>query len=293
MIFTPLSSPLIICINPNSFQKIELLTDHFIIEFSINLKFTNIKRKRITYRDFKSIDLPRFVNNIKTEISSSTSLCPVLLNSTLLNIINIHAPTKTTLITDRPFSPWFSHELFIFKKSVRKFEKKFLKNPSTETKLALSLARKNYKSTISRSKSIYYNKKIALISSNPRKLFKIANKILSPPDEKILPILPSTSNFQLCSLFEKFFKHKIASINNIICASTQPILNPTIYITHHIDSLSTFTIPSLYEVNDLLMKSHCTSPTDPLPLSLYHKLSPLLSVRKTTGDKVGQRGFNR
>ena len=277
IIFTPLSSPLIRCINPNSFQKIELLTDHFIIEFSINLKFTNIKRKRITYRDVKSIDLPRFVNNIKTEISSSTSLCPVLLNSILLNIINIHAPTKTTLITDRPFSPWFSHELFIFKKSVRKFEKKFLKNPSTETKLALSLARKNYKSTISRSKSIYYNKKIALISSNPRKLFKIANKILSPPDEKILPILPNTSNFQLCSLFEKFFKHKIASINNIICASTQPILNPTIYITHHIDSLSTFTIPSLYEVNDLLMKSHCTSPTDPLPLSLYHKLSPLFS----------------
>ena len=219
-------------INPNSFQKIELLTDHFIIEFSINLKFTKIKRKHITYRDFKSIDLPRFVNNITTEIS--TSLCPVLLNSTLLNIINIHAPTKTILITDRPFSPWFSHELFIFKKSVRKFEKKFLKNPSTETKLALSLARKNYKSTISRSKSIYYNKNIALISSNPCKLFKIANKILSPPDEKILPILPNTSNFQLCSLFEKFFKHKIASINNIICASTRPILNPIIYITHHL-----------------------------------------------------------
>ena len=128
--------------NPNSFQQIELLKDHFIIEFSINLKFTKIKRKCITYRDFKSIDLTRFVNNIKTEISYLTSLCPILVNSTLLNIINIHAPTKTTLIIDRPFSPWFSHELFIYKKSVRKFEKKCLKNPSTETKLALSIARK-------------------------------------------------------------------------------------------------------------------------------------------------------
>ena len=115
-----------------------------------------------------------------------------------------------------------------------------------------------------------------MISSNPPKLFKIANQILSP-DEKILPILPNTSNVQLCSLFEKFFKHKIASINNIICASTQSILNPTIYITIHIYSLSTFTIPSLYEVNNLLMKSHCTSHTDPLPLSLYHKLSHLFS----------------
>ena len=192
--------------------------DHYIVEFFINLKFTKIKRKRITCRDFKSIDLPRFVSNIKTEISSPTSLCPVLLNSILLNIINIHAPTKTTLITDRPFSHWFSHDLFIFKKSVRKFEKKFLKNLSTETKLALSLARKKYKSTISRSKSIYYNKKIALISSDPRKLFKMANKILSLPDEKILPILPNTTNFQLCSIFDKFLKDKIASIN-IICAT--------------------------------------------------------------------------
>ena len=140
-----------------------------------------------------SIDLPRFVSNIKTEISSPTSLCSVLLNSILLNIINIHAPTKTTLITDRPYSPWLSHKLFIFK-SVRKFEKKFLKNPSTETKLDLSLARKNDKSIISRSKSIYYNKKIALITSDPHKLFKMANKIISPADEKILPISPNTSN---------------------------------------------------------------------------------------------------
>ena len=206
-------------------------------------RIKRIKRKHITYRDCKSIGLPKCVNNIKTEISYSTSLCPVLLNSTHLNIMNIHAPTKTTLITDHTFSLWFSHEMFIFKKSVRKFEKKFLKNPSTETKLALSLARKNYKCTISRSKSIYYNKQIALISSDPRKLFKIANKILSPTDKKILPILPNSSNFQLCSLFEKFFENKIASINNIICASTPSIFNPTIYITHHIDSLSTLTIP--------------------------------------------------
>ena len=61
MIFTPLSSPIVRCINPKSFQQIELLTDHFIIEFYINLNFKKIKRKRITYRDLKSIDLPRFV----------------------------------------------------------------------------------------------------------------------------------------------------------------------------------------------------------------------------------------
>ena len=62
-----------------------------------------------------------------------------------------------------------------------------------------------------------------------------------------------------------------------MCASTPSILNPTISTTHYIDSLSTLTIPSLYEVNYLLMKSHCTSPTDPLSLSLYNTLSHLFS----------------
>ena len=48
-------------------------------------------------------------------------------------------------------------------------------------------------------------------------------------------------------------------------------------IAHPIDSISILTIPSIYEVNDQLMKSHSTSPTEPLPISLYHKFSPLFS----------------
>ena len=82
--------------------------------------------------------MPIFVSNIKTAISSHTAFYPELLNSVLQNIINIYVPTKTTLINNRPFSPWFSHELYILKKSIRKFEKQFLKYPFTETKLALS-----------------------------------------------------------------------------------------------------------------------------------------------------------
>ena len=69
----------------------------------------------------------------------------------------------------------------------------------------------------------------------------------------------------------------MTSINNIIYATAPSILNPTISITHPIDSLSIFSIPSLYEVTDLLIKSHCTSLTDLLPISLYHTLSPLFS----------------
>ena len=38
-----------------------------------------------------------------------------------------------------------------------------------------------------------------MISSDPQQLFKMKNKILSPPDEKILPILPNTSHFHMLS----------------------------------------------------------------------------------------------
>ena len=70
------------------------------------------------------------------------------------------------------------------------------------------------------------------------------NKILSPPDEKILPILSNTLNFQLCYIFEKLFENKIASIiHTIIGASTPSILNLIIYITHPIDSLNYINYP--------------------------------------------------
>ena len=104
MIFTTLSSHHIKYVIPNSFYQIELITDHCIVEFSINIKFTNIK----------------------FAIHYLTSTCPVMLNSVFKNI-NINVPTKTILINDLPFYPWKSHEIVILKKGVCKFEKKCLK----------------------------------------------------------------------------------------------------------------------------------------------------------------------
>ena len=52
----------------------------------------------------------------------------------------------------------------------------------------------------------------------------------------------------------------MSNINNNICVSTPYILNPNIYITHPIESLSIFTLPLLYEVNDLSMKYYCIVP---------------------------------
>ena len=83
-----------------------------------------------------------------------------------------------------PFLSLVLSRLFIYTESVSKFENKFLKNHSTETKLALS-----------HSKSINYNKNMVLISYDSRKVFKIVNKIL--------PILTNTLHFKLCYLFKK------------------------------------------------------------------------------------------
>ena len=78
--------------------------------------------------------------------------------------------------------------------------------------MIVSIDRQNYKSTISSSKFIYYNTKIDLKFSGPRILFKIEDIITSPPDEKIIPILPNNSNFKLGYLFEKSCHNKIAKI---------------------------------------------------------------------------------
>ena len=54
------------------------------------------------------------------------------------------------------------------------------------------------------------------------------------------------------------------------------ILNHISSIAHTIDLLSIFTIPSLYEVNYTIMTYYSTFPI-PLPIALYHTVSPLCS----------------
>ena len=70
--------------------------------------------------------------------------------------------------------------------------------------------------------------------------------MLSPPDEKSSPFYRIRQIFNYALFLKKYFENKIANINNIIYASTPSILNPTISIAHHIDSLSLLTIISIY-----------------------------------------------
>ena len=86
---------------------------------------------------------------------------------------------------------------------------------------------------------------MALTYSDPRKLFKWQIK-LSLLQIKNLPHFTEHVNFQLWSIFYKFFENKITSVNIMIRTSTPPIYNSTTYITHPIDSLSLLTISSPY-----------------------------------------------
>ena len=64
-----------------------------------------------------------------------------------------------------------------------------------------------------------------------------------------------------CALFlKKSLKIRLQVLQILF----EHLLNPTVYITHPIDSLSILTITSPYEVNDLPMKSHCTPTLSPL-----------------------------
>ena len=59
----------------------------------------------------------------------------------------------------------------------------------------------------------------------------------------------------------------MSNINDRV--STPSILNPTIYIANLFNFLNIFTIPSLYELNDVFIKSNSTSTY----LIISHKLN--------------------
>ena len=102
------------------------------------------------------------------------------------------------------------------------------------------------------------------------------NTLLGKTKNRILPNLPESI------LTTNFAKHFIDKIDNIHNKLTKLINLPICAITTqspllpHI-TLSSFTLPTNDELLNLILTAKCSSPNDPLPLSLTKKLSTTLT----------------
>ena len=146
---------------------------------------------------------------------------------------------------------------------------------SSSSRASFIEQRKIYKLAISYAKSSYYTQVINDIASDNRRLFRLANKLLSHP-KPALQYITNISPLQLSRLFSKTFSNKTDSIINAMNHKHTDNY-PSIIVTPPITVfLSFFRLPHISIISKLLNASSSISPFDPIPLSIFKLYSDYL-----------------
>ena len=259
-----------------------LITDHYAIDFIININTPKVIRKITSFRKLKTINFTHFSVDINdSPYSTLTSISPF--HNVLTLLLNKHAPLTNKLIPTHTTIPWFSIELGTQKRLVRKKNRIYNKSPTEYNHSHLSLNR-NIK-LLKNSKSNYYNDKFNCYKHDCKQLYKLTNKLLGRTKKIILPDLP---DIQLCSTFSDYFSDKIKLIYDNLNTLNKQLPDIQLYYDCAIltPTFTVFSLPTTTEIYNLIITSKCYSPSEPLPLLTLKKLaSTIVPIHKHCIDE--------
>ena len=114
------------------------ISDHFLIEFLLNIPKPSPVVKHITYRKTKSIDIGAFRKGIsKLDLDSSdVSDLDGQYDTEIAAVFDKHAPKTTKSIVIRPNTQWYNANLCHAKTVRRRLERRLYRTSSSEAKEA-------------------------------------------------------------------------------------------------------------------------------------------------------------
>ena len=119
-------------------KKGDLISDHYTVVCNLSLPSAKPAKRRITYRNIKSLNIDQFRSDIK-----QLPLYENFMNLTLDELIDAyqtqlsalfdtHAPVITRTTSADKRDPWINQEIFDSKRKMRQSERQFRKNPSRD-----------------------------------------------------------------------------------------------------------------------------------------------------------------
>ena len=262
----------------------DFISDHNTIVFDLACGRPHAKRQEITYRKIKSVDIDEFKSDVTSNLSNEPISVDTMVseyNDTLSNLLNKHAPEKTKSVAVRDDVPWITPEILEAKRTRRRTEKSWKKNPLTVHRLEYKRQCRNVQSLIKISKSSYYSEKINQCEGDQKKLFKIVDSLLGRGKSTKLPT--SSSSFELAEKFNSFFSVKIYKIRENLDDMKDSVDNLSFDISSSLHSshekVSEFAPASEEEIQKIILNaSNATCASDPVPSSFVKKiLSSLLT----------------
>ena len=98
------------------------ISDHSLVQTTIQLDKPSLAILRVTFTKWKDIDKDAFLQDLKNAVEKLHSVDSAEdiareYNSTLQNIVDSYAPTKNRIIKTRPQAEWYTLELHTEKKT--------------------------------------------------------------------------------------------------------------------------------------------------------------------------------
>ena len=168
-----------------------ILSDHTAVICGTNVQRENITRKEVSYRKIKEIDLKELSRNIKFDPDSynnkTVDELVIVLEKTLKEALDKHAPEVQRIATVRQKTPWFNQQVLEQKRLVRKRERSWKKYKQQHHWEALSNEKKRYRSVLKRARCEAISSKVAECKSNIKSLYNLVNNITGGVKENPLP----------------------------------------------------------------------------------------------------------
>ena len=251
-------------------------SDHFALIFNLSFQSPGAVKRTITYRNWKSVDIPVLRSDIAKAFDGFTTQDPESAvesyNSVLKDIVDKHAPEKSRVIVVRADAPWYTSELVKEKRLRRKLERKYDKTKLAVDKERLDNQRNIYNYLLTQAKQDYFKTKIETAETS-KDLYKVCDNLLNREQKSVLPSHDCVKD--LADKFITYFNDKISNIRKDL--EKAPILTSQtphdIFIKFDGEVLDSFTEVSEDDIRKIIHSSPTKSGYRPVSnLSFLSKL---------------------
>lgn len=257
-------------------------SDHFLVNFSIDQEShssDSILPKR-KLRKLKSVNINEFQSDISASAESLEITCPHQatedLNTSLLKVLDSHAPLVDFQPRQRPTAPWMNSAILDGRRHRRHLEKTYKRTLKQSDKDAYIEQLKKVNSDIKNAKREYYTNKIQNAQSNQRELFSVFRHLIQQEDKVKFPELPV---YTLPETFAAYFSDKIEKIRlDLDAKNDASVIGNCTVKEPNISNLDTFAPTSETELQSVCKNIAIkTCLLDPIPKVLLKDSLPCLT----------------
>ena len=253
LIITPANSKLLV----QGVRTTSLISDHYAVECSLRCITSHNVTRKISYRKLLSVDREQYSSDLSKELKNIDGVQSY--NEAALNLLNKHAPILSNNVVVRNHKPWYTKNVRLEKRHLRKLERS-VKQRRIHRDILIKGVRQ-FSNLLKTTKSAYYTK--SLEHASQATVHKTAAALMGSRAVAQLP--KSSCDKELAERFSIQFTEKPIKLQKLMNTPLDDQGG-----TPQFKMLSQFKLLNPQDARKIMQRSTLkTAPHDPIPASLF------------------------